>query len=260
MKIDTFEGTGDKKLLLISGLHGDEYNPVVALRELFIDAKSDFVTDLKSRYSSITVLHAVNRQGLVNNTRLCEGIDLNRIEDYSSDKLKQFIDDSDVIVDVHASPKCSTFVLISNNDEASSYVKFCKDFHLNYVVWSDSAANSTKAYAISKGKTAFTIECSGIGSVDELSVFLVKSMIKTISLNAGNYSFDKEIQKATPSFNVVAPSAGILQWLSTTECRIINPATLESTDVSLPDSGIPLVWSPSGYVKENDFLALIQPL
>jgi succinylglutamate desuccinylase len=51
------------KLLILSGIHGDEYNPCILLK--FIKEDTTLINFLKDKYKSITFLYNVNTNGIM---------------------------------------------------------------------------------------------------------------------------------------------------------------------------------------------------
>jgi predicted deacylase len=140
MNIKTFKGNNEegKNILIISGVHGDEITPIFCTKLL----QERLVKKTIVNVNSITIVSAVNKNGIKNNTRDItkkQSNDLNRLftsdeqEDYVT-ILKNLIDGNDVIIDIHSSPNCTEFLLINQDFYANSYVEFCIKNDIKYFV------------------------------------------------------------------------------------------------------------------------------
>lgn len=261
MKREIIVGTGSKKLLLISGLHGNEYTPVIAVRELFSNKTSTFVSSLIERYSQITVLHAVNEYGLINGVReSSKPVDLNRLYQSTDliDLIRSEVEAADIIVDVHSSPNCTEFVLINQGEQANSYVEFARAHRIKYLVQEDGHPATLKSHALSKNKVAFTLECNGIDRVDTRSVNAAKELIATVA----TYASELRIVPSTPKYpsyiKAAAICSGLIEWISKTEYLITDLQSMETVVGYLPP-GEPITWAHTGYIKAGDDVSYIQP-
>lgn len=180
----SYKGRGKGKILIISGVHGDEMTPVY-LTHLIMEAKAKSKFDLKfndyNDYEILTVVNAVNPDALKAKTRSytdkSDSKDVNRIfGNIANDsipeikkELSDLIKDHDLIIDVHSSPDVvNEFVLIDANTVGSFYVDFCRKFDISWVARTIKI-NTIKSFAINQGKLAFTLELNGIGFTDKKS-------------------------------------------------------------------------------------------
>ena len=127
-------GTGNKNILVLTGVHGNEISPVYAG---YLLKKFDFD---KSKFKKLTILNAVNTDGIKNNIREIpdnKTSDLNRMfkvdldNNISVDELTKLFNDNDVIIDVHSSPSCCEFILLNQDETTNSYVEFALKMILN---------------------------------------------------------------------------------------------------------------------------------
>jgi len=149
-----------RKVLILSGVHGNEYSAVKAgmlLNKIYENA------------INIDVYPFVNINGLIHNTRDVPDMnsaDLNRqlIND-SYDPvifLKSKIEEYDVVIDIHNSPRCSNFVLIDKVDNQSIIKRFCIESNVKYTTRYNNA-NTIKKYVNSiKNKIGITYEFNGM--------------------------------------------------------------------------------------------------
>jgi predicted deacylase len=261
MKKQVIHGTGLKKLLVISGLHGNEYTPVSAVAELFLTNASAFLAKLSEQYSQITVLHAVNEYGLIKGLREASApTDLNRLYQTIEpiDLIKDEVEAADVIIDVHSSPNCAEFLLINQGDYANRYVEFAKEHGIKYLLWDDGHSATLKSYALTKNKVAFTIECNGIQRVDNRSAAVARELISKIALNAVGIVVAPEAPKYKSMTKPESICTGLVKWISDTEYSITNLQTMESV-VGYLSEGTPITWEHNGYIEAGDVIAYVQP-
>ena len=261
MKKEVIPGTGSKKLLVISGLHGNEYTPVSAVAELFLHKVSEFISALTGLYSQITILHAVNEYGLIKGVREASApTDLNRLYQTIEpiELIKDEVESADVIIDVHSSPNCTEFVLINQGDQANSYVEFAKAHGIKYLVWSDGSPATLKSYALTQNKIAFTVECNGIQRVDNQSAEAAKELISTVAIHAAMLVIKPQPPKYPSLVKPKSICTGLVKWISETEYSITNLQTMESVVGYLP-TGTPITWEHNGYIKAGDVIAFVQP-
>ena len=90
----------------------------------------------------ITIINAINKNGIVKNTRDIPNSstsDLNRMFNYEvsvniKEELEKQIKEHDIIIDIHSSPKCDNFVLLNQDENTNSYVKYCIKNDINYLI------------------------------------------------------------------------------------------------------------------------------
>ncbi len=176
----SYKGWGKGKILIISGVHGDETTPVY-LTHLIMEAKSKSIFKDYEDYEVLTVVNAVNPDALKAKTRSftdkTDQKDVNRVlgsltNDSIPEIKKELFDlikEHDLIIDVHSSPDVvNEFVLIDANTVGSFYVDFCNKFGIPWVARTIKI-NTIKSFAINQGKLAFTLELNGINFTDKAS-------------------------------------------------------------------------------------------
>lgn len=185
-------------ILVLSGVHGDETNSVKAV------ALSDF----QSTGKSITVMNAINKPGLIANTREYEesthdSKDLNR-SFFSEepqlketvDKIKKAIQTSRIVVDVHSSPACKNMVLLGNTQKELIIKNILTNAGIPCVSWS-STSDTVRSYANKLNTTiGVTVELNGMGQVsqqklDEEIEFL-RTVIETLVESYQEIMYDYE--------------------------------------------------------------------
>jgi predicted deacylase len=181
------KNTTSKKILIISGVHGDELTPIYCtyLLSLIDYTKFDFHT--------ITILSAINYDGIVKNTRDIPNTktsDLNRmftteVKISEETELTKYINDNDIIIDIHSSPNCDEFVLINQDLNANSYIEFCDTHNIHYLN-RYSSANTIKKYCMDLNKISFTLELVSIDYINYISAEKGKDIVLKIISECNN--------------------------------------------------------------------------
>lgn len=204
MNIKTFKGNNKegKNILIISGVHGDEITPIFCTKLL-----QEHLVDCNNNYdvNNITIISAVNKNGIKNNTRDItkkQSNDLNRLFTLDDDEdyvaiLKTYIVENDVIIDIHSSPNCTEFVLINQDFYANSYVEFCIKNDIKYFI-RYSSSDTIKKYCSNLNKLSFTLELNGINKANFHSMVIGYDIVKTIISNIN----DLNIIKEEPKYNI----------------------------------------------------------
>ncbi len=209
-KIKEFKGNKEdgKNIVVLSGVHGNELTPISALIKL--QKNIDIVLPYVNK---ITLIMGANVDAMKRFSRSSDK-DFNRImgEDHEFAKLmEEYVNNNDVIIDVHASPNISEFALINTDDNYSKMVNFCKKCNIDIVAW-ESNTNSIKSFAFSKDKVGITLELNGMTSIDEKSAVkgseMIISIIKNIDLlDETHFSYNIEVLKAINS-----PKDGLIEY------------------------------------------------
>lgn len=188
-----------KNILILAGVHGNELTPVYCANLI---ATSN-IDELKKSFKKLTILNAVNLEGIKNNTRDIPDDstnDLNRSfkkDDNKNiiDQLKEYIDSHDVIIDLHSSPSCSEFVLLNQDEYTNSYADFCEKYGINYLI-RYSANDTIKKYGLEKGKISFTFEMNKMDNVSIISASRAFTSIGQIIKNINKF----EVSKSEPYY------------------------------------------------------------
>lgn len=227
MNIKTFKGNNKegKNILIISGVHGDEITPIFCTKLL-----QEHLVDYNSNYdvNNITIISAVNKIGIKNNTRDItkkQSNDLNRLfnsdiqEDYVA-ILKTYIDEHDVIIDIHSSPNCTEFLLINQDFYANSYVDFCIKNDIKYFL-RYSNSDTIKKYCSNLNKISFTLELNGMDRVDDHSTIKGYEIVKTIISNINGLNIIKEEPKYNIGTEIYTLHSGLNEYFFDTS-KIID--------------------------------------
>jgi predicted deacylase len=160
-----------KKILILGGVHGDELTPIYTLSNMVKNEKFN-----KEDISKLTILNAVNVSALKKSQREFHNEnsnDLNRLlisneTPNSSDvikELKTYIEQADVVIDVHSSPNCTEFALIDIDQYTNTINSWCLESDVT-TVFRYSAANTIKRYCLEQGKLAVTLEVNKMKLID----------------------------------------------------------------------------------------------
>ena len=160
-----------KKILILSGTHGDEQTAIKAgmmLNEYF------------NKDKNVTVIPWLNKNALINNSREYQNddsFDLNRVltnekgKNFSEIK-KQLINEiklNDYIIDIHNSPKCANFFLVDIDKNVKKICKILKKCEITYAS-RYSQGGTIKDYTNKLNKIGFTYEFTGMQSTDDKNI------------------------------------------------------------------------------------------
>jgi len=173
------------KVLIISGTHGDELTPlrtVWLLNDYLMKEKENRFVNI----GHITTVIGMNHTGLKNNERKMipdthKG-DMNRMFDEAYDydaheELKKLIDDHNIIIDVHSSPRVNEFVLVDIDGYTEFILKWLKKSSVNYGCRYPVSDGTIKKYSLKNNKVGLTIELNGLDKVDYSSASKGEMMI-----------------------------------------------------------------------------------
>lgn len=176
-----------KRILVVSGVHGNELTPIYTSLLL---SKINFE---QYDFDKLTLISSVNYPGIVKNTREIPNTttnDINRMfgsdEMIDFDDFKKHLEENDVIIDIHSSPKCTEFVLLNQDDKTNSYVEFCETCGIDYTI-QFSANNTIKKFCLEKNKISFTLEINSLNYIDFESAERGKNIILNILRNINNF-------------------------------------------------------------------------
>jgi len=263
-----------KKILVISGVHGNELTPIMTTHLL---TQSELDLDL-DKFQSLTIITGANNDAINSNTRDIPNSttsDLNRMFKNTppfsiKDELRKHLDANDVIIDIHSSPSCTEFVLLNQDENTNSYVEFCKEHLINYTI-RYSGAETIKKYCLSRNRIAFTLELSGIGYVDYTSAYQGKIITKNIIENCSNFVVRQEEPVYSPYVELYTYKSGIF---SRNGCMghmveegdiigaLLDLDTLDTSLIKSPFKGMHQVicYGVSDYVDANSPICLLQPI
>lgn len=272
MNITDLNGGGHLKILIITGVHGDEITPIIAGFKLIKILEDNHY----KHYKHLTILHAVNIDAIRDKSRSAKGDDskdLNRMfVNESAGDIKAAIDgriqDYDVVIDMHSSPNCTEYCLITNNEFANKYVEFCENHEIPYLLRYDNS-NTIKSYSIKKGKIGFTLESNGLLTADYTSVDrlvnMVEGIIEFIDDFKVNVPEDPKYNDFTQVYThlegIYYPKVKLGDIVKQNDilCFIIRKDGSNQPVVYHGEQAIVIAGPDSGYVTANDILFLLQP-
>lgn len=246
------------KLLILSGIHGDEYNPCILLK--FIKEDTTLINFLKDKYKSITFLYNVNTNGIMNNTRESINIDLNRLYSYDFsdiDNIKSLINKSTHIIDLHSSPHCDNFILINKTNTANSYVEFALNNNIKYLLYSQYNQFTIKHQSQLLNKISITFEMNGLNKITINDVINAKHEIDKILYNLHNIIIKEETPKYQHQKSINAQFDGI-HYIFNNElvCFSIDGIT----NSCLIEDGFIITYPIKGYYKKDESVIILQPI
>ena len=261
-----------KNILILSGVHGDELTPVYTT---YLLSKLDYNN---YNFKKITIISAINTEAIKNNTRetpIIKTSDLNRVfsneEDVKyKDVLTKHIKEHDIIIDIHSSPKCDTFVLLNQDETTNSYVEFCNQNNINYLI-RYSAANTIKKYCQELNKIAFTVELNLMSYIDHDSANSGKDLILKIVSKCESLRIVKTEPIHEEYHELYTYKTGM--FTETKKCgdiikqnqeigRVICLKTFEETSLKLNKKGSfrIICFNSHSFVDGSNCIAYLQPL
>lgn len=261
-----------KKILIISGVHGNELTPIYCTY-LLSKCKLD-----KSKFKKITIISSINKEGVSKNTREIPSNgtnDLNRMFDIEipinlKQELDNYIRKHDIIIDIHSSPKCNEFMLLNVNNYTNSYVDFCEKYDISYLV-RYSSANTIKKYCMDLGKVSFTLELNQMDYIDYKSAEKGLDIISKVIINSNCINITKSKPVNKPYVEVKTYKSGLVisskkcgdivsqgDWIATV-MNINNFDTYEIVSEFKGKHKI-VVFGHTSYTDASNSICLMQPL
>lgn len=220
------------KILVLSGIHGDETQAVKAVLKLAeeISKSVNSLASALSKVTSYTFLHGVNDYGLLTHQRentfqkeTTPSQNLNRLfaPTYQTpqevkDLITPEIEAADIVIDVHNSPVCKNCFLVDYDSYAEKCLSLTKKTALAPLLRvANVGAGTVKSKALSLGKIGFTVELNGMGflgsDTDQAATLLQDFLISIIE------SYEEPV---TPLDNLAdylsvflySKISGILEW------------------------------------------------
>lgn len=179
-----------KKILIISGTHGNEHSAV----ELGLRLKKYYSGETNHH---IRVVPFLNEPGLLSNTREVTHdttADLNRSFGEADDshssivkKVKELVSEYDYIIDIHNSHRCANFCLVDAGKNEDIITELCSNSKVEYAT-RFSTGSTIKDYCNSTGKVGLTYEFSGMSTLNnkvelEKAFFDITSLVRVINID-----------------------------------------------------------------------------
>ena len=141
MKVNTFKyNTNGKKILIISGIHGNQHTSIYAC-QLLVQNLTKNKIKIPLNIQQIKIINFVNQIGIYNFLRQNQnGIDLNR--QFTKQKsqyriielLKNEIKNYDVVIDVHSSFNTTEFFYLNKDKWCKSFIQYMNQINVRYVI------------------------------------------------------------------------------------------------------------------------------
>ena len=153
------------KILLITGIHGNEERSQLIVKDFL-----DKYPDLESRDYTLTVYNfetGFNTRDVHFNLNRMDQVEKLNILAQNILSLKEHIQKSDIIIDIHNTPICKNILLVTTESlETLPDWKVYSQDYLDMIIWRLSKFESLSEFARKLGKIAFTAEFGGMTSND----------------------------------------------------------------------------------------------
>ncbi len=192
---------------IIAGVHGYEYPPIIAAQEMIGELEPDrllgtvIILPLSNPNSFYGRSPFLNPQDQVNLNRIFPGEESASV----TSKIAYFmthgvIAKSDIVVDIHggdANEDLLPFVCYYNNEQRPEKTRIAKELSETsgfkhvvsypYTLKEDEDAKYLFKQAVQDGKIGLSIECGGLGKVNEGEVALIKKALYNMLLEMNMY-------------------------------------------------------------------------
>jgi succinylglutamate desuccinylase len=264
-------GDGTNNILILTGVHGNEFTP------LYCGYLLKSASFNKENFKKITILNAINENGIKNNSREIQynsTNDLNRKFDVNDNEINineliTAFNENDVIIDVHSSPKCTEFALLNQNEYTNSYVHFLVNNNINYLI-RYSNTNTIKKYCLDLNKISFTVELNQISYIDydsaEKGVQIIQKIVNNIQdfeLYNGEPYYDEFFEYFTYKEGLFIPKTkcGDIIEFGQHIGQLLNLKTFELEDLYYTkEKAIIICSSEHQYVSANNSIYFLQPI
>jgi len=270
-----FQGKGNKNILILTGVHGNELTPVYCSYLL----NNYFKNVISPHFKKLTILNSINLDGIRENIRDIPNdstSDINRMfkqEPYNFhyDEMKSMFDEHDVIIDVHSSPNCCEFILLNQNETTNSYVEFALKYNIKYLI-RYSNTNTIKKYGLDNNKISFTVELNKVNFIDVESSGKGADMILDIINHCDDFELKEEEPKYCEFFEyytykeglfIPYKGLGIGDVITKDECfgHLLDLKTLKLNKIYYTKdiSATIICTGSSQYVSSNNSIYYLQP-
>jgi len=268
-------GQGEKNILILSGVHGNELTPILSSMLLCDSLKSE---EFIKTYKKLIILNFINLNGIRENIRdIPHSInhDFNRKfpldkPDYIFEIVDDFIRNSDIVIDIHSSPSCLECILINQDKFANSYINFSIENNINYIV-RYNYNNTIKKHASDLNKKSFTVELNGMNILDERSAVLGENLILNIIKNVDKLNLIEEFPKFKTFEEIFYFEEGLfIQKIELGDIvkkgdvlgEVINPSNYKLTKIYYQNDypGKLIYTSNRSYITPNNSFLYFQPV
>jgi len=260
-----------KNILIIAGVHGNELTSIYCAYLLSMYEYDNF------DFKKITIINSINKIGIIKNEREIPNTstsDLNRM--FSKEEnvdIKEFlekeINEHDIIIDIHTSPKCDNFVLLNQDKSTNSYVDYCEKNNINYLI-RYSSANTIKKYCIDFNKICFTLELNMIDYIDfdsaesgkEIILKIIQNNEINIKKEEPKYKSYIELQTYKSGLFIIDKKCGDIITKNDVVGSILDLDTHELYQIKcMLDGKYRIIcFGITNYVDGNNSICFLQPL
>ena len=263
--VKKFSGTGDRKVLILSGIHGNELTPIAVTSEIISQFKvENFLPGIKI----LTIVAGYAEKAIKKNIR-SNTFDPNReIENRKElSGLRKLILQNDIVIDLHASSNCSEFVSIDNDEYANKILNWCKSANVPYLIREFDEV-TVKKYSLKNGKIGITMEMPGLNLINWDSVKIVISYITKLlsnlaALNDGtqnNIKLVEEHNSEQEGIIILSKKLGDFIEQGNELARIVDYEFNTLSTIKNHAAGFLLVGPPNSFVDKNECVLMFQPI
>lgn len=184
LKHRTFQGTGGPRLLITGGVHGDEFEPIAAIRRLIglFDESSGLTEQLKGTLRLVPVVneaaflrgHRCAGEDGLDLARTCPGDPEGTVTDQAASAVSDLIREADAYIDLHTGGTelavwpLSGYQLVLDKAILETQRRMARDFNLPFV-WGTSASVEGRTLSVARdaGVPAIYTEYLGSATMDQ---------------------------------------------------------------------------------------------
>jgi predicted deacylase len=292
----TIRGSQGPRLLIVAGVHGDEFEPMAAVRELMLRISSG---ELRGELrGEVTLVPVANPAAYARGERVAEdGLDLARvcpgradgpITEQTACRLSSLITAADHLIDLHTGGKLlalvplAGYMLHTDQKVLDTQRQMAQAFNLP-LVWGSSADLQGRTLSVARDAKvpAIYVEHGGgsafdAAAVDDLvqgclnvmadlkmiSAAPVMKRTATIFEDRRPGSGHLQINYPSPQDGVFAPAVRLGEWMETQQLigHVVNLIEGSVQDVRATESGTLIMLRATPRVRPGDALATIIPV
>jgi predicted deacylase len=288
----TFRGAAGPHLLITAGVHGDEFEPMSAVRALM-----SIMASQKLR-GTVVLVPLVNAAAFDRGDRTAEdGLDLARvcpgrpdgsITERTADALSRMIRAADFFIDLHTGGKAfaltplAGYMMHSDPAVLQSQRRMARAFNLP-LVWGTTASLNGRSLSVARdanvpaiyvehgGGTAFnasavtdlTDGCLNVMTdLEMISRAAPESRIWSTVEDRSEHSGHLQINYPSPIDGVFEPEVNLGRWMQRGDVigRLSDPKTGQTVGIHAEETGMVVMLRAAPRVRRDDALAAIVPM
>lgn len=179
LKHRTFQGTGGPRLLITGGVHGDEFEPIAAIRRLIglFDESSDLAQHLRGTLQLVPVVneaaflrgHRCAGEDDLDLARTCPGNPEGTVTERAASAVSDLIHEADAYIDLHTGGTelavwpLSGYQLVSDKAILETQRRMARAFNLPFI-WGTSASVEGRTLSVARDAGVPAIYTEYLGS------------------------------------------------------------------------------------------------